>query len=84
MLHKVVVIQNYEGLKARFASHFVQLASEFESQIFIERDNKKVNAKSIIGVLYLAAEQGDELHITATGPDEAKAIEALADYLENI
>lgn len=83
MLHKVVNIQNYGGLKARFASDFVELANEFSSQLYIEKDNKKVNAKSIIGVLYLTAEQGDELHITATGIDESEAIEALTDYLEN-
>ena len=67
MIHKVLTIQNPEGLRARPAAQFVQLASGFSSQMLIEKGNKKVNAKSIMGVLSLGVGQGIPSICSSTG-----------------
>ncbi|MDL2235471.1 HPr family phosphocarrier protein [Christensenellaceae bacterium OttesenSCG-928-L17] len=79
MIHKVLTIQNPEGLRARPAAEFVQLASGFISQMLIEKGNKKVNAKSIMGVLSLGVAQGDAIHLFVTGPDEDIAMSAMVE-----
>lgn len=59
----------------------VQLASRFESEIYIEDGSKRFNAKSIMGMMTLGLEEGKELSLTATGKDESEAIKEIADYL---
>lgn len=79
MIHKVLIIQNEEGLRARPAAQFVQLASGFTSQMLIEKGNKKVNAKSIMGVLSLGVGKGDSIHLMISGPDEDLAMSAMVE-----
>lgn len=77
MLYKELTIRNPEGLKSRPAALFVQVASRYESQILIECENKKVNAKSIMGVLSLGIRQGESIYVLANGKDEREALSAL-------
>ncbi|MDA3871251.1 MAG: HPr family phosphocarrier protein [Candidatus Marinimicrobia bacterium] len=77
MTEKEFEILNHQGLHARPATALVSLASKFESDIFLIRDDKKINAKSILGVLVLAAEHGSKLKIQALGVDEEEAAEAI-------
>ncbi len=71
------VIQSEPGLHARPASAFVKLASKFESEIWVGCDNDRVNGKSIIGLLTLAAGKGVKIAIEAEGKDAKAAVEAL-------
>lgn len=77
MKQKDVTILNRQGLHARPATALVNTASKFKCKIFISRDDKKVNGKSILGLLVLAAEHGAVLTIEADGQDEDAAIEAI-------
>lgn len=72
-----VIIQNKTGLHARPASMFANTAQKFASDIFISKNEKKANGKSIIGILSLGVVKGDQLHIAAVGADESEAILAL-------
>lgn len=81
MVKKSVKIKNKLGLHARPASILVKKASEFESKITIEKDGVEVNAKSIMGVMMLAAEKGSEVILTAEGEDEKRAIEELVELI---
>jgi phosphocarrier protein HPr len=76
-----VVILNVPGLHARPASEFVRAASRFRSEVYLIKNGLRVNGKSILGVLMLAAETGTRLRIQAHGPDEEQAIAALADLV---
>lgn len=76
-----VEIVNRLGLHARPAAELVKLAGRFTSEIHLEKDGLRVNGKSIMGVLMLAAEQGSELVIQGEGDDAAEAVEALADLV---
>ena len=78
-----MVVSNELGLHARAAARFVHLAAHFASQIRIGRDNKMTDGKSIMGILLLAAARGTVLTITAHGPDEAAALDALAGLVES-
>ena len=82
MTSRAVVVANELGLHARAAARFVQLATRFQSQIRVGRDTKMMDGKSILGILLLAAAQGTTLTITADGPDEEPAIEALVRFVE--
>jgi phosphocarrier protein len=73
-----VLIVNLLGLHARAAARFVQLAGRFQSRIEVSRDGLSANGKSILGLLTLAGAQGTRLTISASGPDEAEAVQALA------
>jgi len=80
----VVKIRNKLGLHLRPASRLVKLASEFaEAEINISKDGQSVNAKSIMGVIMLAAEQGSELVIEATGAKAVEAVAALTQLIES-
>lgn len=81
MVSKDVTILNKQGLHARPATAMVNTAAKFKSEIFICRDEKKVNGKSILGLLVLAAECGAKLTIEAYGPDENEAVDALVDLV---
>ncbi len=74
MTEQSVRIQNKLGLHARPAAEFVKLASQFKSDIFVSKNDRMVNGKSIMGVMTLAAEQGSEILIRADGEDESAAI----------
>ena len=77
MITKEVTVMNDVGLHARSATYFIQYASEFKSSIWIQRDEKKVNAKSLLGVLSLGIMPGTTFDIVADGVDEEKAVNAL-------
>lgn len=77
MYAKEVVIRYPDGLRASRAAEFVQTAGKFSSLIFVEKENKKINAKSIMGVLSLSAKQGEKIYVIAQGKDEEDAVKAL-------
>ncbi|MBE7045319.1 MAG: HPr family phosphocarrier protein [Ruminococcaceae bacterium] len=77
MFSKEVVVQNQVGLHARPATFFIQKANEFKSSIWVEKDERKVNAKSLLGVLSLGITKGTSITIMADGADESDAVEAL-------
>jgi phosphocarrier protein len=83
MTQRQVMVSNELGLHARAAARFVHLATQFTSQIRVGRDTKMMDGKSIMGILLLAAARGTMLTITANGPDEAAAIEALVRLVES-
>lgn len=83
MIKKKVEITNEAGLHARPAASLVKLASNFSSEFYIHMYGYKVNGKSILGVMTLAAEQGAELELEISGPDEEEAAEAIVDLIEN-
>jgi phosphocarrier protein len=83
MTRREVVVSNELGLHARAAARFVHLATQFTSQIRVGRDTRMMDGKSIMGILLLAAARGTMLTITASGPDEATAIDALARLVES-
>lgn len=77
MLKKDIVIINKLGLHARAAAKFVTLASQFESAVEVARNGQKVNGKSIMGVMMLAASKGTTLTVSVDGPDEAEAMQQI-------
>ena len=77
MISKEIVVQNQVGLHARPATFFIQKVNEFTSSIWIAKDERKVNAKSLLGVLSLGITRGTSVNITADGADEEAAIDAL-------
>ncbi len=83
MVEIEVVIINKLGLHARPAAKLVQAASKFISEIVLKKENLEVNAKSIMGVMMLAAEMGSKITIRADGPDEKKAAKAVAAVFES-
>ena len=76
-----VLIRNRLGLHARAAAQFVKKASGFRAEITVELGSQKVNGKSIMGLLMLAAAQGTVLKIRAAGPDAAEAVDAIVDLV---
>ena len=78
-----VKVVNRAGIHTRPAASLVKLASEFKSEIQILRDNFVINAKSIIGVMTLAAEQGSILQVKADGVDESEAVEAIVKLIQS-
>ncbi|HJR63558.1 MAG TPA: HPr family phosphocarrier protein [Gemmatimonadaceae bacterium] len=78
MTERCVRILNKNGLHARPAAEIVKVASKFQSDITMVRDDLEVNGKSIMGVMMLAAEYGAELLVRANGPDADKAVDAIA------
>ncbi|AVY94150.1 MULTISPECIES: HPr family phosphocarrier protein [Microvirgula] len=83
MVEKDIQIINKLGLHARASSKFTQLAGKFKSEIWISRSNRRVNAKSIMGVMMLAAAKGSTVHVEASGPDESDALSALEVLINN-
>jgi phosphocarrier protein HPr len=78
-----IEIINKLGLHARASSKLTQTASQFNSEIWIEKNGRKVNAKSIMGVMMLAAGKGSVIGLQADGSDEAEAIVALKDLIND-
>ncbi|HSL18679.1 MAG TPA: HPr family phosphocarrier protein [Candidatus Sulfomarinibacteraceae bacterium] len=83
MTQQKVMITNRLGLHARAAAKLVHTANTFESDVFIGGDHEEVNAKSILGLLTLAASKGTPLTVRAEGPDEAEAVRALVELFED-
>lgn len=81
MKKQVVAIEIASGLEARPVAMLVQVASQYDSEIYIMRDNKKVNAKSIMGMMTLGLDMGDSIEVSTNGTDEEKAMEAIVEYL---
>jgi len=78
-----IEIINKLGLHARASTKLTQTASQFKSEIWIERNGRKVNAKSIMGVMMLAASKGSMVSLEAQGSDEKAAIQALVELIQN-
>ena len=83
MQEKDITIVNKLGLHARAAAKFVTLASQFESSIEVARGTQKVNGKSIMGVMMLAASKGTVLTISANGPDEEQALAQIETLIQD-
>ena len=83
MLYKELTITSPDGLKSRPAALFVQVASKFSSQILIESENRKVNAKSIMGVLSLGLKQGESFYLLVNCKDEQEAVAALEELVSD-
>lgn len=83
MVEQLVTIRNALGLHARLAGVLSQAANQFSSNIYLQKGLMKVNAKSIMGIMMLAASRGTELTIRAEGPDEEEAVEALTKLVDN-
>ena len=83
MLQREAEIINKLGLHARASAKLTQLAGKFKSNIWLTRNGKRVNAKSIMGVMMLAAAKGATINIETDGPDEAAAMRALTELIAN-
>jgi phosphocarrier protein HPr len=81
MQQRDVEIVNKLGLHARPSARLTQLASTFKSQVFMSRNGRRVNAKSIMGVMMLAAARGSTITLETEGEDEVEAIEALTGFI---
>ena len=83
MLKKTITIGLSSGLEARPVAMLVQIASQYDSSVYVEVKNKKVNAKSIMGMMTLGVPAGGKINVIAKGDDETKAIEHIGKYLNN-
>ena len=83
MYMKEVTVSNQVGLHARPATFFIQKANEFKSSIGVEKDERRVNAKSLLGVLSLGIVKGTAINLIADGPDEQEAVEALIELISS-
>jgi phosphocarrier protein HPr len=83
MTSRSVTVVNQLGMHARAAAKFVHLATKFESRVLVARDSRQMDGKSIMGILLLAAACGSSVTISAEGPDEGAAVEALADLIRS-
>ena len=82
MYDKKVTVQNQVGLHARPATFFIQKANEYKSTVWVERDERRVNSKSLRGVLSLGIVGGTEIRVIADGPDEKEAVAVLTKMIE--
>lgn len=83
MIRQSITIQLPSGLEARPVALLVQVASQYESSIYVESNEKKVNAKSIMGMMTLGLSAGEEVVVSADGNDEKEAIENIEKYLSS-
>ena len=83
MIRKPITIQIPSGLEARPVALLVQVASQYESEIYVESGEKKVNAKSIMGLMTLGLVAGEDVTVTANGGDEEEAILNIEKYLSS-
>lgn len=83
MLKQTVTIVNKLGLHARPSAHLVTAASRFESEVFFIKEGLRVNGKSIMGVMMLAAEKGAEITVEVNGPDEKEAMKQIVKVIES-
>lgn len=82
MITKNMTIDIQTGLEARPIAMFVQIASQFDSSIYVEHDNKRVNAKSIMGMMTLGLAAGEGIVVSADGVDEEEAINSIEKFLK--
>ena len=83
MIKKPITVQLANGLEARPVALLVQVASQYESKIYVETENKKVNEKSIMGMMTLVLNAGESVVVSAEGTDEQAAIENIEKYLSS-
>jgi phosphocarrier protein len=83
MYVKDVMVQNQVGLHARPATFFIQKANEFKASIWIEKEERRVNAKSLLGILSLGIVGGTAIRIIADGTDEQVAVDSLVELVES-
>ena len=83
MIEREVEIKNRLGLHARAAAKLVHVTGRFSSQVKLQKDGEEVDAKSILGVLLLAAAQGSRIVVRCDGEDESEAIDAISDLIAN-
>ncbi|MCI7740259.1 MAG: HPr family phosphocarrier protein [Lachnospiraceae bacterium] len=83
MIRRPVRINLNTGLEARPVAQLVQVASQFNSEIYVESGKKKVNAKSIMGMMTLGLDMGEEITLSANGEDEAEAMASMEEYLNS-
>ncbi len=83
MIRREIEIINKLGLHARASTKLTQVAAQYASQVWIERNNRRVNAKSIMGVMMLAASKGSKITLEADGEDESAAMDALVALINN-
>ncbi|MDR2218976.1 MAG: HPr family phosphocarrier protein [Methylobacillus sp.] len=83
MVKQETEIINKLGLHARASTKLTQTASRYKSEVLLERNGRRVNAKSIMGVMMLAVSKGSKVIIEANGPDETEALEALLELVNN-
>ena len=83
MIKKPITVQLANGLEARPVALLVQVASQYESKIYVETENNKVNAKSIMGMMTLGLNAGESVVVSADGTDEQAAIENIEKYLSS-
>ncbi len=83
MFSKEVLVSNQVGLHARPATFFIQKANEFKSSIWVEKDERRVNAKSLLGVLSLGITRGVNINIVADGTDEEQAVMSLVELISS-
>ncbi len=83
MFVKEVTVENQVGLHARPATFFIQKANEFKSSIWVEKEERRVNAKSLLGVLSLGIVKGTTITLIADGVDEKEAVDALTSLIES-
>lgn len=83
MVFKDIAVQNQVGLHARPATFFIQKANEYRCTVWVERDDRRVNAKSLLGVLSLGIMGGTQIRIIADGIDEQAAVNGLVKLIES-
>lgn len=83
MVSNEVTVKNSVGLHARPATFFIQRANEFKASIWVEKDERRVNAKSLLGVLSLGIVKGTNISIIADGVDEENAVKTLVELIES-
>lgn len=83
MVKKLITVELSQGLEARPAAMLVQVASQYESRIYLEAEAKRVNAKSIMGMMTLCLTAGKDITVEAIGSDEEQAITEIEKYLKN-
>jgi phosphocarrier protein len=79
---KIIVIQNRNGLHARPAAMFVKISSRYRAEVWVEKDGERVNGKSIMGLMMLAAGRGSKLQVVAEGIDADKVVAELSNLVE--
>ena len=83
MVSKIIQVNNQVGLHARPATFFIQRANSFKSSVWVEKDDRRVNAKSLLGVLSLGIVKGTGITIVADGTDEEDAVKTLVGIIES-
>lgn len=83
MCSRSMRIQIPEGLDPSTIAMFIQIASQYESSVYVEVENKKINAKSIMGMMTLGLRKGDEIAVIANGDDEVNVVDHIEKYVQN-